>query len=57
MKKGALIKKSNKFPTFSVLITVYSKEKPEFLEKSIKSVINQTVVPSQIIIVEDGKLT
>lgn len=57
MKKGALIKKSNRFPAFSVLITVYSKEKPEFLENSIKSVINQTVVPNQIIIVEDGKLT
>ena len=56
-EKRCFNKKSNRFPAFSVLITVYSKEKPEFLEKSIKSVINQTVVPNQIIIVEDGKLT
>ncbi len=45
------------YPSFSVLITVYSKEDPEFLNQAIRSVIKQTVVPNQIIIVEDGKLT
>lgn len=42
---------------FSVLIPVYIKEKPEFLAMSLDSIlIHQTVVPSEIIIVEDGPL-
>jgi glycosyltransferase involved in cell wall biosynthesis len=42
---------------FSVLIPVYIKEKPEFLKMSLDSVlIHQTIVPSEIIIVEDGPL-
>lgn len=45
------------YPPFSVLITVYSKENSKFLDQAIRSVIKQTVVPNQIIIVEDGKLT
>ncbi|QLI93587.1 hypothetical protein H0G69_00410 [Limosilactobacillus mucosae] len=42
------------YPSFSVLITVYSKEDPEFLNQAIRSVIKQTVVPDQIIVVEKG---
>lgn len=45
------------YSSFSVLITVYSKEDPEFLNQAIRSVIKQTVVPDQIVVVEDGKLT
>ena len=46
--------KKNKF---SVLMSVYFKEKPEFLIKSLDSVLNQTVMPSEVVLVEDGKLT
>ena len=42
---------------YSVLMSVYIKEKPEFLEKSIDSMINQTVKPDEIVIVKDGPLT
>jgi len=42
---------------FSVLMSVYYKEKPEFLESCIKSLLEQTVVPSQIVLVLDGTLT
>lgn len=43
---------------FSVLLSVYHKEKPEFLEKSIESVyFNQTLKPDEIVLVEDGPLT
>lgn len=43
---------------FSVLLSVYYKEKPEFLEKSIESIyFNQTLKPNEIILVEDGVLT
>ena len=43
---------------FSVLLSVYYKEKPEFLEKSIESIyFNQTLKPDEIVLVEDGPLT
>lgn len=41
---------------FSVLMSVYYKEKPEFLKLSIESVINQTILPDEIVIVKDGYL-
>jgi glycosyltransferase involved in cell wall biosynthesis len=42
---------------FSVLMSVYYKENPDFLKKAIESLLNQTLIPSEIVIVEDGKLT
>ncbi len=42
---------------FSVLISVYYKEKPEYLEDAINSIFNQTLLPKEVILVEDGKLT
>lgn len=44
-------------PPFSVLMSVYYKETPEWLDESIKSVLNNTILPSEIVIVKDGKLT
>ena len=42
---------------FSVLMSVYIKEKPEYLDKALESVFNQTVTPDEVILVEDGPLT
>lgn len=42
---------------YSVLMSVYIKEKPEYLKQSIDSMINQTVMPDEIVIVKDGPLT
>lgn len=42
---------------YSVLMSVYKKEKPEFLRKSIESMMHQTVVPEDFVIVCDGPLT
>lgn len=42
---------------FSVLMSVYRKEKPEYLSKAIESIINQTLPPSEIVVVKDGNLT
>ena len=42
---------------FSVLITVYKKEIPENLRKSILSCYHQTVKPKEIILICDGELT
>lgn len=42
---------------YSVLTTLYSKEKPEFLRQCLDSMLNQTVPPSEYVIVKDGPLT
>lgn len=42
---------------FSVLMSLYAKEKPEYLVECLKSVMSQTVLPSEIVIVKDGPLT
>lgn len=42
---------------FSVLMSVYRKESPEFLRQALDSVFNQTAVPAEVVLVEDGPLT
>ena len=42
---------------FSVLMSVYEKEKPDFLKSAIDSILNQSIKPDEIVIVKDGKLT
>lgn len=42
---------------FSVLISVYKKEKPEYLKTALQSIIKQTLKPTEIVIVKDGLLT
>lgn len=42
---------------YSVLMSVYKKENAVFFRKAICSMINQTIKPSEIIIVKDGALT
>ena len=41
----------------SVLMSVYVKENPTFLRDAIKSIQNQTLKPSELVLVEDGPLT
>lgn len=44
--------------SISVLISVYQKEKPEWLDRALKSIwTDQTLKPSEIILVKDGPLT
>lgn len=42
---------------YSVLMSVYYKESPLFLEQSINSMIEQTIKPDEIVLICDGKLT
>lgn len=42
---------------FSVLLSVYYKENPEYLALSLDSILNQTIIPNEIILVKDGPLT
>lgn len=42
---------------YSVLMSVYYDEKPEYFKASIESMIGQSLIPNQIVIVKDGELT
>ena len=42
---------------YSVLMSLYIKEKPEYFRLAVDSMINQSVKPDEIVIVEDGPLT
>lgn len=41
---------------YSVLMSVYAKDNPEYLKQAIDSMLNQTVKPEQFVIVQDGLL-
>lgn len=42
---------------FSVLLSVYRKECPFFLQQSLDSILCQTLLPNEIVLVKDGPLT
>ena len=42
---------------YSVLMSLYCKEKPEYLVAALDSMIHQTLKPDEIVLVEDGPLT
>ena len=42
---------------FSVLMSLYIKEKPEYFKACMDSILSQTVRPDQIVIVKDGPIT
>lgn len=41
---------------YSVLMSLYIKEKPEYLKLAIQSMVNQTYPPDEIVIVKDGQI-
>lgn len=58
--KGKSIAEQQQIETriqFSVLISIYKKEKAEYLKQALQSIINQTLKPTEIVIVKDGLLT
>lgn len=42
---------------FSVLMSVYKNEKPDYLREALDSVVHQTLMPDEIVVVKDGLLT
>ena len=48
---------SKGLPPYSVLMSVYAGEKPEYLKQSIDSMINQSFQTNDFVLVCDGKLT
>lgn len=41
---------------FSVLLSIYYKESPEFLQECFNSILSQTLQPNEIILVKDGPI-
>lgn len=56
-KRIELVKESAEQKKYSVLMSLYKKENPEYLKIAIDSMLNQTVAPDEIVLVEDGQLT
>lgn len=52
-----LIQKKMISSKFSVLISIYQKESPQFLNSCLESIHQQSLYPNEIIVVEDGPLT
>ncbi|MBE7705525.1 MAG: glycosyltransferase [Cyanobacteria bacterium SIG29] len=42
---------------FSVLMSIYVKENPQWFKIALESILNQTLLPNEIVLVEDGPLT
>lgn len=42
------------YPAFSVAMSVYKNDNPEWFDKAMESIINQTIKPSEIVLVVDG---
>ena len=42
---------------FSVLLSIYYKENPDYFRECMESIYSQTVLPDEIVLVEDGRLT
>lgn len=55
-KRIELVKESAEQKKYSVLMSLYKKENPEYLRIAIDSMLNQTVAPDEIVLVEDGPL-
>ena len=50
---------SNKkiYPKFSVLMSLYIKEKAEYFDECMQSILHQTILPTEIVIVLDGPIS
>ena len=42
---------------YSVLMTVYKKDNPEYFRQSLFSMLNQTITPNEVVVIADGPIT
>ena len=42
---------------FSVLMSLYNKERPQFLRQSLDSIFSQSLLPTEVILIEDGPVS
>lgn len=45
------------FPPYSFLMSVYARERAEYLREALDSMLAQTVPPAEVVVVKDGPLT
>lgn len=45
------------YPKFSLTMSVYKNDKPEYFVSAMKSILSQTVVPDEIVLTVDGPIT
>lgn len=55
--KISMSRESKTKAKLSVLMSIYSKDRPEYLGAAIESIISQTRPPDEIVVVKDGPLT
>lgn len=48
---------NKEYPKFSVLMSLYIKEKAEYFDECMQSMLRQTVLPAEIVIVFDGPIS
>ena len=46
--------KGNETLKFSVIMSIYKNDNPEYLRIALNSIINQTLVPDEIVLIADG---
>ncbi len=56
LEEQTLTQDSADYPEFSVAMCVWEKDNPKHFDMALKSVINQTVKPSEIVLVVDGQI-
>ena len=44
------------YQNFSVSMCVYGKDNPEWFETAVESILKQTVIPAEIVLVVDGPI-
>lgn len=52
-----MMEDKNMLPKYSVLMSVYAKDRADYLEVAIESMLKQTAFPQQYVIVKDGVVT
>ncbi len=57
MKKEKKLSNNKEYPKYSILMSVYIKDNPEWLVESIECMLDQTIKCDEFVIVEDGPLT
>ena len=47
----------NSYQAYSVLMTVYKKDNPDYFRQSLESMLTQSVAPNEIVVITDGPIT
>lgn len=52
-----MFSENNTLPKFSVLMSVYGEDNPDYFKTAMDSIINQTAKPGEIVLVKDGPVS